>query len=463
MKQKLLVFILLLGLLPNQGLADDFVPEGEDVVETSSPTFTLDSENAGGNLALQFGASLAELLQWDDINARFFLSNSLELAGDLLHSGNILTLDADNIGAGANVSIVAEQGTDNNGELRYNATDNVWELSNDGATFLALNPGDGNNDIFYAYDAAGATALGTAAVDITFDTEVREDSEYTHAADSAEVTINTSGSYNIDYDCTSDVTTDDRSLVTHYMMRNTGVGFVEVDGTRATTYHRTNGDGRNTASINHYQNLDLGDVIKFQAFGDSNGNLVTVADGCRLRIERLDTGNGLVGPQGPAGATGPAGADGTNGVSGGGWGEDGVTTTTALDAQIDGDLQVDGNINSDCGPHAVFWAERGGVGSNASWALGNGQTPFGSPMGCAGTVQRFAATCTGSIGTSLGAELRVNNVSSSCNLNIPATVGGVANTTCNVAFGANDIVGVYAQTEVGAWTECVGTFWVKYD
>ena len=118
---------------------------------------------------------------------------------------------------------------------------------------------------------------------------------------------------------------------------------------------------------------------------------------------------------------------------------------------------------SDCGPHAVYWAERGTVVSNASWALGNGQTPFGSPMGCAGRVQRFAATCTGGIGTSLGAEIRVNNIPSTCNLSVPTSVGGVANTTCNVAFGANDIVGVYAQVEVGNWTECVGTFWVKYD
>ncbi len=121
------------------------------------------------------------------------------------------------------------------------------------------------------------------------------------------------------------------------------------------------------------------------------------------------------------------------------------------------------DIESECGPYGIFWAERGTVVSNASWSLGNGQTPWGSPMGCSGTIRRLAATCTGAIGTSLGAEVRINDISTACNVSIPTTVGGVANTSCNVAFGANDVVGVYSQTETGAWTECVGTFWVKYD
>ncbi|NCP67278.1 hypothetical protein GW756_02545 [bacterium] len=424
---------------------------------TDSNTFTLDNDNTGGDVRLVFGATLSESLTWDSANSEFDLSDDLNVSGDLLQAGNTFTLDADNTAAGANVSIVAEQGTDNNGEIRYNATDNVWEVSNDGGAFIALEPGTASDQIFYAYDAAGNTAIGLTPVDIPFDTEIREDAQFMHAADSAEVTINTAGNYSVDYNCTAEVTTDDRSLITHYMMINTGSGFTETPGTRTVSYHRTVGDGRDNANISHYQNFSAGDMLKFQAFGDSNGNLQTVPDSCRLKIIRLDNGGGLIGPQGPQG---PAGADG---VSGGGWSEDGVTTSSTLNAQIDGDLQVNGNINSDCGASAAFWAERGGVASNQSWSMGNGQTPWGSVMGCSGTVQRFAATCTGSVGTSLGAEIRVNDVSSACDLSIPATIGGVANTSCNVAFGANDVVGVYAQTESGSWTECMGTFWVKYD
>ena len=84
-------------------------------------------------------------------------------------------------------------------------------------------------------------------------------------------------------------------------------------------------------------------------------------------------------------------------------------------------------------------------------------------MGCAGRVTRFAATCTALAGTSLGAVIRRNNVETSCSLNVSTTLGQATTVSCNESFGANDVVGIYAQTEVGSWSECVGTFWVKYD
>lgn len=121
------------------------------------------------------------------------------------------------------------------------------------------------------------------------------------------------------------------------------------------------------------------------------------------------------------------------------------------------------DIESECGPYGIFWAERGTVVSNESWALGNGQSPFGSPMGCNGTVKKIAATCTGTIGTSLSAVLRKNNVATSCTVNLSTTVGEATLNSCNETFLGTDVLGVYAGTEVGTWTECVGTFWVKYD
>ncbi len=57
-----------------------------------------------------------------------------------------------------------------------------------------------SDSLFFAYDS-GNTALASTAIDIPFDTEVRENSDYTHAVDSAEVAINTSGNYIIDDEC----------------------------------------------------------------------------------------------------------------------------------------------------------------------------------------------------------------------------------------------------------------------
>ena len=102
---------------------------------TDDETFTLDQDDTGGDVTLKFGNTLAEFLRWDTANSRFSLSDDLALGGVLQQDGNTFTLDADNGGSGANVSIVAEQGSDNNGELRYNASTNRWELNNNNSGF----------------------------------------------------------------------------------------------------------------------------------------------------------------------------------------------------------------------------------------------------------------------------------------------------------------------------------------
>jgi len=67
--------------------------------------------------------------------------------GDIEIPGTIVTIDSDNAGAGANVDIVANQGSDNNGTIRYNATTNQWEISNDGGTFQSI-AGGSNTDTY---------------------------------------------------------------------------------------------------------------------------------------------------------------------------------------------------------------------------------------------------------------------------------------------------------------------------
>jgi len=106
--------------------------------------------------------------------------------------------------------------------------------------------------------------------------------------------------------------------------------------------------------------------------------------------------------------------------------------------------------------------ERGTVVSNGAFAIGNGQTPYGYVTGHDGTVTLITGTCSG-VGTTLDLVLRKNNTATSCDVDLVATNNKVAIDDCNVDFGAHDILGVYAGTEVGAWTECVGAIKVEYD
>ena len=57
---------------------------------------------------------------------------------DLEIPGTTLSIDSDNAGGGADIDVVANQGSDNDGTLRYSAANDRWEISNNGGGFLAI-------------------------------------------------------------------------------------------------------------------------------------------------------------------------------------------------------------------------------------------------------------------------------------------------------------------------------------
>lgn len=135
-----------------------------ELFENEADTATIDADgNATSQIVLRFGSVINQTLAWVVSTGRFVLSNSLTVNGVLDVDGNTLTLDADNAGVGANVNIVANQGSDADGILRYNATSNQWEIANDGVTFNAISTGGGAANAFVQNgNAFGTTAtLGT--------------------------------------------------------------------------------------------------------------------------------------------------------------------------------------------------------------------------------------------------------------------------------------------------------------
>ena len=91
--------------------------------------------------------------------------------------GVLLTMDADNlVGVGATVRLLANQGVDLAGELRYNASTDRWEISDNGGTFFApLSPlgrsggqtligGTGVTDTLTLRSTSGVGAVGADIV-----------------------------------------------------------------------------------------------------------------------------------------------------------------------------------------------------------------------------------------------------------------------------------------------------------
>ena len=90
----------------------------------------------GEDLSLQFGSTLGQSLLWDSLNSTFKLSSNLEVDGEISQTGSTLTLDSDEAGnPDQDIDIVANQGSEAPGVLRYSDSQNAWQLSNDGVVF----------------------------------------------------------------------------------------------------------------------------------------------------------------------------------------------------------------------------------------------------------------------------------------------------------------------------------------
>lgn len=84
------------------------------------------------------------------------------------------------------------------------------------------------NNFFFGYDSAGEIAITSGWTDLTLDTEVKKDGLFTHADDSAEVTVNKSGEYEIIGN--AGFQTAGNNMFIEMRLTKNGT---EIDGTRA--------------------------------------------------------------------------------------------------------------------------------------------------------------------------------------------------------------------------------------
>jgi len=254
---------------------------------TESENFILDSDDTGGNLSLVFGTTNNETLLWDNANTRFDFSDDVRIngnlatSGQLFQEGNVVTLDADNAGIGTDIDIVAEQGSDNNGTLRYNATTNQWELSNDGGGFNPISTFEPS--VFYGYDDAGNQAINATEVTLNIDNPVVEDPNYSLAAD--EVAVSDAGLYRITLDASFTEINTAGGARTSIEMRLQENG-ADIPGALSDCYVRESEE--NSCSLSILQNVAAGGVIRarLQRTG-GNTNVETLADASRLVIEKI--------------------------------------------------------------------------------------------------------------------------------------------------------------------------------
>lgn len=218
----------------------------------------------------------------------------------------------------SNVSIKPEiQATDptvNDDGTRGFSENSLWTNTTTDESFICVDPAAGaaiwtsitqsggstSPEAFSGYTNTNSATFTTTFTDMPIDAEITKTSGFTHTNPSPEVTIVEDGTYQIDANVTLDqVGGNNRSTAQMRVMVNEGIGFVEIDGSRARMYSRNNAQGETEGSSTFIRAFSAGDIVKVQAARFSgSGSFQFLADNCRLSIVNL---RGTEGPQGPAG------------------------------------------------------------------------------------------------------------------------------------------------------------------
>ncbi len=133
--------LLLSSLWSSQVFATDVLIYSQEVFEEEANSLIIDFDDSGGDVTLQFGNTLNEQFFWDNANSRFTFTDDLKVQGNIALDGTTIFLDDDNVGAGADINVIASQGSDNDGILRYSATENEWQISNDESDLVMVGSG----------------------------------------------------------------------------------------------------------------------------------------------------------------------------------------------------------------------------------------------------------------------------------------------------------------------------------
>ncbi len=106
-----------------------------------------------------------------------------------------------------------------------------------------------------------------------------------------------------------------------------------------------------------------------------------------------------------------------------------------------------------------YFAERGVVVSSNYWAWGNGQDPQGGVVLFDGKLTKFGVQCDEIItSTSLTMEVHKNGVDTGCGVTVGTNEDtAYTNLTCNTDYVVGDILGFFANTEIGDYQDCVAT------
>lgn len=289
---------------------------GETLRRSASGSTTLDLLDAGGSTTFSIlnsdGSQVAGLSVEGAVTAASFSgdgSGLMSLDGAAISSGtiadiylssNVALLDQNQNFTGlptfSSGLILGDSTATTAGAIRWNGTD---FQGYDGIEWINLGGGGtpllADQSTFYAYDAAGDINITSGWTNITFDTEVKEDAPYSHAADSEVITFTENGWYEITYDIGTYVSTgSNRTSSRAKLQEDVGSGYTDIPGSQSTMYNRNAPNGYNSTSATILREFTAGDSVRLQAQAfNGTDTVLTEAETVRITVKRfVNSGSG---------------------------------------------------------------------------------------------------------------------------------------------------------------------------
>ncbi len=190
------------------------------------------------------------------------------------------TTDRSNAGLEMNADgLSLLRGCDDAEVLAWDATSEQWECQSTSPIDIG--------SAYDVYDNTGGQAYTTGVITINLDTVRHTHTNYSLAANV--ITVNSDGLYEVTFDGSADNPTNNtRSSAAWWLETDTSGAFVEVDGSRCFTYHRTAADGEQSCSRTVILDLTAADQIRLRSDAlDNNTGLRTLADGTSVTLKKF--------------------------------------------------------------------------------------------------------------------------------------------------------------------------------
>jgi hypothetical protein len=272
---------------------------------TPSDDFILDeNQSAPGDVILQFGSIVNEALRWDETQDYFLLSDSLVVDGNINLQGTTLRLDSDEAGnPDQDLEIIAEQGSESDGIIRYDDGNNRWEISNNGGPFAAISTGAGSGGADLSALQVRRTTnliLTTSFVDVTFnvtDFENQPSVLQHNNTNTDNIDIFSDGVYQILYRTQIQASTGSALVRAFSRVRLNDSTVLSGSSSEIDVWY----DSAHILTGSVVVSLTSGDFVTLQLSREASALTATAISETVFYVVKLE---GVEGPQGPAGSSG---------------------------------------------------------------------------------------------------------------------------------------------------------------